>query len=452
MNAVLYEKRIPVRHSADICIVGAGPAGIAAAVSAARAGGKVYLAEAHSCSGGLGTAGLVPVFMPFSDGIHFLAGGIGREVNERLNLSRGSVSQQNPNGIDAEKLKCLYETMLIEAGVEFTYHTVLFDVIKKDNRIETAFFTSPGGAFAVNARVFIDATGSGHLSVLAGAEYAKGDDNGRMMPATLCSLWCGIDWEEFLRGGARSHNDEKMPELIRRAVADGVLSLPDYHHTGMSLCTGSTFGGNFLHCFDTDPDDEISQTAAYVRGRRLLTEYEAFYRDYVPGCSQIRLVESGSLLGVREGRRIIGDYILNFADYRARRSFSDEIGRYNFSVDIHPSQIGMEATRKHKEEFRNCSCGHGESYGIPYRILLPRGIDGLLTAGRCVSTDRKVFASLRVMPGCFITGMAAGTAAALAVKNNCFPRDVDVSELQNLLQQNGAYLPNHKTRERVVVD
>ncbi len=449
MDTIFYERKIILKQTVDVCVVGAGPAGVAAAVTAAREGKKVYLAEAHTCAGGMGTAGLVPVFMPFSDGINFLAGGFGREVFDRLSKLRGNVSHTSPNGIDAEELKRLYETMLIEAKVDFTYQTVLFDVVVINRQVKTALFASPSGVFAVNADVFIDATGSGLLSVLAGAEYEKGNERGQLMPTTLCSLWCGIDWKEFLAGGAHSHNDEKMPEMIRQAAEEGILSQQDFHHTGMNLCSEATFGGNISHCFGTDPDDENSLTSAYVHGRKLLKEYEGFYRRYVSGCSDIKLVESGSLLGVREGRRITGDYILSFDDYQARRSFPDEIGRYNFSVDIHPSQAGRDAIRKHKTEFKNFSCGYGESYGIPFRILLPRGIDGLLTAGRCVSTDRRVFASLRVMPGCFITGMAAGMAAALAVEAECSPREVEVAALQEKLQANGAFLPNFKTFETV---
>lgn len=440
MAQIAYSKSIPVKYEADVCVVGAGPAGVAAAVTCARAGRKVFLAEAHTCAGGMGTAGLVPVFMTFTDGINFLSGGIGREVHDRLRAL--SAPHDFGVAIDAENLKRLYEDMLSEAGAEFSYHTPLIDVEMSGGRIRHAIFSAQGGVFGVGAEVFIDATGNGEMASLAGAKFKKGDENGDMMPATLCSLWTGIDWDAFEKGGARSHDDGKMPELLRKAMADGVISQADFHHTGLSRNGALTAGGNLSHCFGVDPDDPGSVTAAYVKGRRLLAEYQAFYRRYVPGCGNASIAASGSLLGVREGRRIIGDYVLNFDDYKARRIFPDEIGRYNFGVDIHPSKLGIEATEAHKKEIRSFSCGRGESYGVPYRILLPLGVDGLLVAGRCASTDRKVFASLRVMPGCYITGMAAGMAAALSVESKSLPRSVDIKTLQRRLKEAGAFLPN----------
>ncbi len=150
-------------------------------------------------------------------------------------------------------------------------------------------------------------------------------------------------------------------------------------------------------------------------------------------------MDSGSLLGVRESRRITGDYTLVLDDFTARRDFPDEIGRYNFSADIHPPRPTRAQVEEHKKLFRGTACGHGESYGIPYRVLLPQKINNLLTCGRCVSTDRYVHASLRVIPGCWITGQAAGMAGAMAADSSCTPRQIDVAELRENLRNIGGY-------------
>ena len=154
-----------------------------------------------------------------------------------------------------------------------------------------------------------------------------------------------------------------------------------------------------------------------------------------------QIIDSGSLLGCREGRRILGDYVLTRKDFDARRDFPDEIGRYNFAADIHPSHPGRTAIEEHKKHFHESCMKRGESYGIPYRILLPRNVKNLLTCGRCVSCDRDVFASIRVIPGCYITGQAAGIASAIALENgNDDPRKIHIPDLRSKLMHLGVYM------------
>ena len=165
----------------------------------------------------------------------------------------------------------------------------------------------------------------------------------------------------------------------------------------------------------------------------------------MPGFKEVKLVDSGSLLGIRETRRITGDYVLSLDDYQKRAVFDDEIGRYAYPIDIHPTKTDKESYEKHRREFDSMfRYQKGESYGIPYRILTPPKFDNLLVAGRCVSTDAKVHASLRVMPGCFITGQAAGTAAGIVCQNSCSVHQIQTSDLQRRLKDLGAFLPNFK--------
>jgi hypothetical protein len=196
-----------------------------------------------------------------------------------------------------------------------------------------------------------------------------------------------------------------------------------------------------------DGTDERSLTKALLWGRRSLREYERYYKQYLEGFERMRLAATGGLLGLRETRRILGDYVLCFEDFKRRAVFEDEIGRYAYPVDIHASSPDKVSYAKFEEEFASLRYRDGESYGIPYRTLTPRGLQNVLVAGRCVSTDRFLQGSLRVMPGCYITGQAAGAAAALAVETGRGVHEVEVKELQRRLKIMGAYLPNFKEAE-----
>jgi hypothetical protein len=232
---------------------------------------------------------------------------------------------------------------------------------------------------------------------------------------------------------------------LPRAIADGVFAEPDRHMTGLYSFPGGYATANIGHVFNLDGTDERSLTSGYLRGRRSMLEYQRYFREYLRrGMENIRLVETAAMMGVRETRRIRGDYVMTVDDYMKRAVFPDEIGRYAYPVDIHPSNADKAAYEKHREEFdRIYKYRRGESYGIPYRSLCAHGIRNLLVAGRCVSVDQKVQASIRVMPACFITGQAAGAAAALAVGRTAGDvHAVDVASLQRRLAGFGAYLPN----------
>ena len=214
--------------------------------------------------------------------------------------------------------------------------------------------------------------------------------------------------------------------------------------TGLYKSPSGIATANIGHIFNLDGTDERSLTKGYLRGRESMKEYERYFQEYLKcGLENIRLVETAAMMGVRETRRIMGDYVMTLDDYMKRAVFPDEIGRYAYPIDIHPSSADKEAYEKHREEFDKIyKYQRGESYGIPYRILCAKGIKNLLVAGRCVSTDQKVQASIRVMPACYITGQAAGFAAALAVDSTADVHQVDVKSLQQRLQNFGAYLPN----------
>lgn len=433
-----FEKKIEIRHNVDIFVAGGGPAGVAAAVSAARQGCKVYLAEGQGCLGGMGTAGLVPAFMTFSDGVNFLAAGIGEEILNRLREA-GGTGPDDGFSIRAEVLKRVYDEMLLESGVDFTFQTHLIDVqMASSSKVAYGILWGKSGLFAVKAKVFIDCTGDADLVAWAGGSFSKGDNEGKLQPGTLCSLWTDIDWSQVKKPDNRR---------IEKAFKENVFTVEDRHLPGMWRVGENAGGGNIGHTFGVDSTDERSVTEAFIAGRKSLLEYQNYYQNYLDGYEKMKLVATASLLGIRESRRIIGDYVLNLKDFKERAVFSDEIGRYCYPVDIHASKPNAETYENFLDEFHNLRYDKGESYGIPYRTLLSKGLSNVLVAGRSISTDRYIQGSIRVMPGCYITGQAAGVAAAIAKSHDGDVRGFNVSELQKKLRKMGACLPNFKEIE-----
>lgn len=439
MEKMTYQVQIPVKYTVDILVAGGGPGGFAAAVAAARQGKKVLLVEAVGCFGGLGTAGMVPCYMSFTDGITFIADGIGHEVYDRLQQERRDKTAPH-NAIPPEVLKRIYDEMALEAGFDFLFFTKVIGVEKEGGQIKRVVLSGKSGLFAAEAKVFIDATGDGDLSVLAGASYEKGNENGEMMPGTLCSFWTGVDFSKFQWW--------EQSEKLEQAFSDGVFTVEDRHLTGLCHQGVGYGGGNIGHAYDVDGTDEASMTAAMVEQRKRLLEFEYYYRNYIKGCENAEIVGTASMLGIRETRRIVCDYQLKVEDFSRRAVFEDEIGRNAYPVDIHPKTADPEEMERfRKEHYAEYHYQPGESYGIPYRSLTVKGFDNLLVVGRSIWTDQKMQSSIRIMPSCYLTGQAAGVAAALAAVPAAESGDiraVSVKQLQENLLKLGAYLPNYK--------
>lgn len=432
MENLTYERKLSVRYSPEVLVMGAGPAGIAAAVMCARelGEGKVMLAEQSGSPGGSGVLAMVGEIMNFDDGESFLAGGFGRDIHERL-FGECTYTREWKN-IKPEPLKRTYDELLAASGVKVLYYTRVTDaVLSEAGKISHAVMSDPSGSFAVAAKYYIDTTGSGFFAHLAGAESEYGDGNGSPMSATLCSLWGGVD---FSRLGEQWKG-------LKQAFSDGVLTQYDmllpgikanFPEVGVGL-------GNVGHTFGTDDRSAESLSEAMIFARRSLAEYEEYYRRYIPGCEDAVLLRTADYLGVRESRRICCRFTLTVEYFDREEPFADEIGRYSYPIDIHP----ITADEKGMRDFdKSVSRRHekGGSYSIPYRSLLPKGFSNLLVAGRAMGADHDMIASVRVVPGCYITGQAAGVAAALAAKTNSAVNDVDVKKLQEALRRHGAFL------------
>lgn len=420
--SVEYKKTLEIKYNADVVVAGGGPAGVAAAVLAARCGKKVVIIETTGTFGGSSMLCNVPELMNFDDGEKFICHGFGREIFDGL----GYVHENKRRWplVKPEKLKRLYDKLINDAGVTTLFYTKVVDAICDGDKITHLLVSGVEGVYAVSGKMFVDCTGSGALCAMAGVEYEYGDDEGKAMSATLCSLWGGVDFSKKGIDG----------DYYEKAYAEGVFSqydpiLPGIKANFPEIGVGEANAG---HCFGVDDTDTESMTSATFHGRKILEEYENFYNNYVPGCEKAILIKSADFIGIRESRRIKCEYMLNQDDFFSTEPFYDEIGRYSYPVDIHPMSTDKQAV----EDFHKSLTLHhksGETYSIPYRCLVPVGVRNLLVAGRSMGVDRAMQASIRVIPGCYITGQAAGVAAAVCVEDNCCAKDADTEKIKTLL-------------------
>jgi hypothetical protein len=433
---------VPLRHEVDVFVAGGGPAGTAAALAAARLGATVFLAEAEICFGGVSTAAALPMLVSFGDGIDFHAGGIGREIYDRLRASGGCVNPPLCKDCDLyfepEVLKIIFDEMICaEKRIIPSLATQVLGIDHAEGRVRHVICQGKSGLFAVRAGCVIDCTGDADLCAWAGAPFKKGDPKGRMQPATLVSIWAGIDWE---RAQAAGQGLWQQSARIKDAIADGIFSVPDPGMPGIVPTGVDTGNGNVGHLFGIDGSDERSITQYAMAARRRLGEYGRYFREYLTGYERIHLCGTPARIGIRETRRIVGDYELTLDDYQGQAVFDDEIGRFAYPVDLHPTTL--DETEECHAIFEKVRLAPGETYGIPLRCLHPQGLHNVIAAGRCVSADRPTLGSLRVQPGCYITGQAAGVNAVLALRGDGTMRGVGHRPVQRELLALGAWLPN----------
>ena len=444
----------------DILGVGGGPAGLGAALGAANAGARVILAERYGFLGGNATAALVMPLMSFHTqqpraekegathlyptdhgrGEPVIAGAL-TKLLDRLIKAGGAIAPSLKTGytvpFDPEIFKLVALDLLDEAGVQFLFHAFASDVIA-DHGVRGVVFETKSGPVVIRARVVIDSTGDGDVAARAGAPYQIGrDDDGLVQPMTLMFRITDFERDGF-DAYVKEHPDQwrgvhGLWDLIRKATAEGKLKLLREDMLFFATPHEREVSVNSTRVTRAVGTDVWDWSCAEWESRRQMREIAAFLRKYVPGFEKAYIVQSGVNVGVRETRRITGEYELSVEDILQARKFSDVIARSSYPVDIHnPEGTGTLLKR----------LPPGEAYDIPLRCLLPQKIDGLIVAGRCISGTHEALSSYRVMPVSMATGQAAGVCAALAVRHEKTPRAVPVRDVQAELIRQGANLRN----------
>ncbi len=443
----------------DVVVVGGGNAGCAAALAAARHGAKTLLVERYGFLGGTATAAMVGPWMTFHSGTERIVGGIAQEIVERLvarGASPGHLADSSDyvptiTPFDPEAHKALLFELMRESGVRLLLHAYFLDALCDGDGVAVrgVRVATVGGIREYDATVTIDASADAFVAASAGVAMQIGDARGRVQPASLMFRLSHVDLAETARY-VRDHTAEirtsLLPEdrsaaaltavaglyaLWQRARERGDVDVPRELVSFFISPYPDEVTVNMTRVTDVDPLDPDDLTRAEVEARAQVTQLVRFFKRDVPGFAAARLAATGTQIGIRESRRIVGVYTLTAQDVLGARTFDDAIARSAYPIDLHnPSGSGTQTRR----------LPPGASYEIPFRCLVPEKVDALIVAGRCISTTHEAHASTRLTPTVMTLGQAAGTAAALSAAAGTLPGDVDVARLRATLVGDGVDL------------
>jgi hypothetical protein len=456
------ERKIPLVYKTDVFIAGGGCAGVGAAIAAARQGAKTLVVERMFCLGGTMTSGLMSK-LAIAPRNH----GLGEELIKRLDSYQDShfLESRPEVPIDPELAKFMLDKMVIEeAEAEVLFGTTITDVIVKDRCIKAVIIDSLNGLEAVEAKYYIDCTGDGQLGFKSGASYAVGNTEGFSSSPTLMFRIANVNIDHLI-SEMESHRDtlgisaherytlhQQTPWQNRKAIAaEKYAHFADFipfikqkaaenpgmfteWEIDMMLQRGLIFmnqpqGTHVLVNSTRIPyfkgNDNKELTKAVLAGRKQVEATFRFMKSFVPGFEKAFIMDTAAILGIRESRRITGDYIFTEKDVESLKKFDDAIVSNHGGIEIHSTK--GEGTEIHE-------LGYDEYYHVPYRSIIARDFDNLLMAGRCFSANHPALSAARNITYCMALGQAAGTAAALLTqrqKNNV--RDIDIKALQEQL-------------------
>ena len=471
---------IEVVADVDVVVVGGGCAGVAAALAAARSGAKTALVERLGFLGGCATATMMDVFWMYQAGPGIPAvEGIGMEVLRRLK-ERGGVDGE-PGWrcyVDSELLKVLYDDMMAEAGVDLWFHALGCYPVQEGNVVKGVIIESKSGRQAILSKVVVDASGDGDIAYRAGAPWRMGrESDGKVQPVSTSFRLSNVHLEGLIRYTQEHPYDLSFAELIVKARANGDYGILRDSLTLHGIRPWGDFTGiNATRVFVDDPTDVKEFTRAEIECRKQVYEVANMLKKYAPGFEDSEVAYIATQAAARESRSFVGDYTLTQNDVITGATFEDAIAVSPCFTDVHSpdgriSLIGMPfpADPKTGVPMRSEAWDSGDPksnfavytrfakfrpsqpqdpsvqpvaqvFDIPYRTLVPKEIDGLLTSGRCISGDHYAIGCVRYFPISFATGQAAGAAAAMCAQEKVQPRQVKVSKLQKKLVAKGAYL------------
>lgn len=459
-------KEIPVIGRPDVLVIGAGPSGIGAAIAAARMGAKTMLVEQNGFVGGNLTAAQINPMFTFHDvkGRQVVKGIAGEFVAQMVekgysggHMTDLTFDNASMTPLDPEGSKVVLLDMLEKAGVELLLHTMCVDVATKDRTVEAVMVENKSGRAAICPKVVIDCTGDGDVAAKAGADFILGDGKGVMQPVSLFFTIGGVDtaalrtWMKQNRNLLKDNPTDKeidsqkgiaflgLNDLVKESIAKGKMDEEVANRILMYELPHNQFAMNVTRLQKISGVDAKEMTQAEIRLRRQAIEVYQFMKDHVGGFSHSFIATTGSSVGVRETRHIMGDYVMNENDILQGKAFDDGISCGTYAIDIHPGQGKMQIYT-----------GSGKKvYEVPYRALIPTKLDNVLVAGRPISANHMAAGSIRVMATCMAMGQGAGTAAAMAAKNDGMTRNVDTKKLRSYLIKQGQYLLRANIKETI---
>ena len=440
----------------EIVVAGGGPAGCIAAIAAARNGADVLLIEQYGCLGGMSTMGSVNPWMTFHNkqGKQTIVG-IPQEVVAKLvelNASPGHVvdtmgETSTVTPFDPETLKFLLASMCLDAGVKILFHTFIIGVETCGEQVAALRLASKSGESRVQADIFIDCTGDADLAAMAGCPFEIGrPEDGMVQPGTMNFSMANVDFES-VRVYMTQHHDEfhnktrfDLLETQEPNCVSGFFTIWNKIKSEISIpilrdrflffkgYRGDIATVNTTRVVGIDSTKVQDLTRGELEGRFQVMEVAKRMIKYLPGFGKAYLFSTGSVIGIRESRRIVGEYVLTKEDLLAGRNFPDDVMLNAYTIDVHDPN-GASFTQYEVP-----------TYGIPLRTLLPRNIANMLVAGRSFSSTREAQGSARTTPSCMAMGQAAGTAAAVALRQGVRVKDVDIPALRDQLKKDGVCL------------
>jgi len=442
----------PIRTEADVLVVGGGPAGIMAAMAAAESGLKTTLIESYGFVGGNLTIGL-PILGFLSQKSRPIIAGLPRKFIDRLKrLNAAGEHRPCPlhvsiTLVEPEAVKSVAMEMLLARDVDVLLHATFAGAVMDGDRIRGVVIESKAGREAILAQTVVDCTGDADVALRAGVPCEKGDGHGGMQPPTLMFCMTGVD-TETLRQSLRNDPQTYLADFIpaeyfgnnNRFIVVGLRSLlQKARESGLNiptertiLITGLRDGEvwvNMTRVKGIDGTDPQSLTTGEIETRRQIEAIRKYLVTYVPGFEHAYFSKAAPFLGIRETRRIVGQYVMNRDDILQCRRFDDAIAVGSYPIDLH------------RPGDNDCTLEWcGDCYDVPYRSLLPQRVSHLLVAGRCISTTHEAMAAIRVMSTCMAMGEAAGRAAAMAVRENAAPSEISVQKLRQDLLTRSVYL------------
>ena len=427
----IYRKELPLLWDADVIVVGSGSAGMTAAIAAARNGADTILVERYGFPGGTSTQVLDTFYGFYTPGsvAYKVVGGIPDDVVGRLKAHGAAFERPNSFGAgtgvtyDPMLLRVVWEQMAQESGVRLLYHSFCTDVLMDGDRITGIIVDGKRGLMKLTARVVIDCTGDADVCARAGVPFERAGEIDPAQTLTTTFRMIHVDTERAAQFGKKA-----MWAAMEEAAASGDYDLPRREGSWHITTQQGVIHTIMTRIADVDGTDPVALTGAEIEGRRQALEYARFLHDFVPGYENAVLSWLNPSIGVRETRRVYGEYRLTKEDCLSARKFEDAIGACGAPMEDH--RPGTDTGWHYLPD--------GMTYDIPYRTLVPQKVSGLLVAGRCFSATHDAHASCRSMAQTMTMGQAVGTAAALAVAGDELPHAINVSHLQERLLEMGA--------------